>query len=107
MERQKELDPNGKVVIVTGGSRGVGRQTALEFARRGAKVVLAARTLQRDPTQPGSLGEALRSIEANEGEALLVQTDLAKYGDLQRLPGLRGLKSLSTSLTMSGCTNST
>jgi NAD(P)-dependent dehydrogenase (short-subunit alcohol dehydrogenase family) len=85
MERQKELDLTGKVVIVTGASRGVGRQAALDFARRGAKVVLAARTVERDATQPGSLGEALQSIEALGGEALVVQTDLADRGDLQKL----------------------
>src|SRR5580693_8593182 len=85
MERQKELDLTGKVVIVTGASRGVGRQAAIYFAHRGAKVVLAARTAERDPTQPGSLGEALQSIEAIGGEALLVQTDLADRADLQKL----------------------
>jgi len=85
MERQKELDLTGKVVIVTGASRGVGRQAAIGFARRGAKVVLAAHTAERDPTQPGSLGEALQSIEAIGGEALLVQTDLADRADLQKL----------------------
>jgi NAD(P)-dependent dehydrogenase (short-subunit alcohol dehydrogenase family) len=85
MQCQKELDLTGKVVIITGASRGVGRQAALDFARRGAKVVLAARTVEHDASQPGSLGEALQSIEAIGGEALLVQTDLAKRADLQKL----------------------
>jgi NAD(P)-dependent dehydrogenase (short-subunit alcohol dehydrogenase family) len=85
MERQKEQDLTGKVVIVTGASRGVGRQAALYFAQRGAKVVLAARTVDRHETLPGTLGEALRAIEAMGGEALAVQTDLANRGDLQKL----------------------
>ena len=85
MERQKELDLTGKVVIVTGASRGVGRQAALNFARRGARVVLAARTVEPDPTQPGSLGEAVRAIEALGGEALVVPTDLANRADLKNL----------------------
>jgi NAD(P)-dependent dehydrogenase (short-subunit alcohol dehydrogenase family) len=85
MERQRELDLTGQVVIVTGASRGVGRQAALDFAQRGAKVVLAARTVDQDATQPGSLGEALRSIEAIGGEALVVPTDLAKQDDLRNL----------------------
>lgn len=85
MERQKELDLTGKVVIVTGASRGMGRQAALDFARRGAKVVLAARTVDPDPTLPGSLGEALQAIETMGGEALVVQTDLANHADLQKL----------------------
>jgi len=85
MERQKELDLTDKVVIVTGASRGVGRQAALNFARRGAKVVLAARTVDQDATLPGSLGEALQSIESLGGEALVVQTDLGNRADLQKL----------------------
>ncbi len=85
MKRQKELDLTGKVVIVTGASRGVGRQAAINFARRGAKVVLAARTVDPDPTLPGSLSEALQAIKALGGEALVVQTDLAKRADLKKL----------------------
>jgi NAD(P)-dependent dehydrogenase (short-subunit alcohol dehydrogenase family) len=85
MERQRELDLTGKVVIVTGASRGVGRQAAINFARRGAKVVLAARTVDKDDTLPGTLGEALQEIEALGGEALVVQTDISKHADLKRL----------------------
>jgi NAD(P)-dependent dehydrogenase (short-subunit alcohol dehydrogenase family) len=85
MERQKELDLTGKVVIVTGASRGVGRQAALDFARRGAKVVLAARTVDPDATLPGSLGEVSQAIKAIGGEVLVVQTDLAKRADLKNL----------------------
>jgi NAD(P)-dependent dehydrogenase (short-subunit alcohol dehydrogenase family) len=85
MKRQQELDLAGKVVIVTGASRGVGREAAVNFARRGAKVVLAARTVDPDANQPGSLGEALQTIEALGGEALVVQTDLASRADLQKL----------------------
>ena len=42
MQRQEELDLAGKVVIITGASRGIGRQAAQAFARRGAHLVLAA-----------------------------------------------------------------
>ncbi|HEX7854206.1 MAG TPA: SDR family NAD(P)-dependent oxidoreductase [Sphingobium sp.] len=85
MERQRELDLTGKVAIITGASRGVGRQAAIDFARRGAKVVLAARTVDPDDSLPGSLGEAMRQIEALGGEALAVQTDLAEEDDLKAL----------------------
>ena len=85
MERQRELDLTGKVVIVTGASRGMGRQAALDFARRGAKVVLAARTVEADNVLPGSMGEAIAQIKAMGGEALAVQTDLAKREDLENL----------------------
>ncbi|MEJ5976220.1 SDR family NAD(P)-dependent oxidoreductase [Novosphingobium sp. PS1R-30] len=85
MERQEELNLTGKVVIITGASRGVGRQAGIDFARRGAKVVLAARTVEADSALPGTIGETLREIEALGGEAIAVATDLAKEEDLERL----------------------
>ena len=85
MQRQNEASLAGKVVVITGASRGVGKQTALDFARLGAKVVLAARTVEADSKLPGTIGETLREVEALGGEALAVATDLAKEEDLQRL----------------------
>jgi NAD(P)-dependent dehydrogenase (short-subunit alcohol dehydrogenase family) len=85
MERQKELDLTGKIVIITGASRGVGKQTALDFAKRGANVVLAARTVEPDSTLPGTIGETLKQIEDLGGQAIAVATDLAEEDDLKRL----------------------
>jgi len=85
MERQKELDLSGKVVIITGASRGVGKQAALDFAKRGAHVVLAARTVEADTTLPGTIGETLKQIEDLGGKAIAVATDLAAEEDLKRL----------------------
>src|SRR5690606_3364210 len=85
MERQKELDLAGKVAIITGASRGVGKQAALDLARRGVKLVLAARTVEPDSVLPGTLGETLQQIEELGGEAVAVQTDLADEEDLRRL----------------------
>jgi NAD(P)-dependent dehydrogenase (short-subunit alcohol dehydrogenase family) len=85
MTRQRELDLTGKVVIITGTSRGVGKQAALDFARRGAHVVLAARTVETDAALPGTIGETLRQIEEIGGQAIAVATDLAKEKDLKAL----------------------
>jgi NAD(P)-dependent dehydrogenase (short-subunit alcohol dehydrogenase family) len=85
MERQKEQDLTDKVVIITGASRGVGKQAGVMFAARGAKVVLAARTVETDPTVPGTLGETLKEIEDAGGEAIAVATDLASEADLKNL----------------------
>jgi NAD(P)-dependent dehydrogenase (short-subunit alcohol dehydrogenase family) len=74
-----------RVVIVTGASRGIGRQLALEFARRGAKVVVAARTIDAHSRLPGTIGETLGDIEALEGTAIAVQVDVARREDLERL----------------------
>jgi len=83
--RQAEEELRGKVVIITGASRGVGKQTAMEFAKRGAKVVIAARTVDADSTLPGTIGETLAQVEALGGEAIAVATDLASEADLQAL----------------------
>ncbi len=85
MERQKELDLTGKIVIITGVSRGMGKQAALEFAKRGAHLVLAARTVDRGGALPGTLGETLDQIAQLGGKAIAVETDLARRADLQKL----------------------
>jgi NAD(P)-dependent dehydrogenase (short-subunit alcohol dehydrogenase family) len=87
MERQRELDLSGKVAIITGASRGIGKDAALALARRGAKLVLAARSVEPnpDPSQPGTLGETLREIEQAGSEGIAVATDLAREEDLRNL----------------------
>jgi NAD(P)-dependent dehydrogenase (short-subunit alcohol dehydrogenase family) len=85
VERHEEADLTGKVVIITGASRGVGRQAALMFARRGANVVLAARTVEPDNWLPGTLGETVKMIEELGTGVLAVPTDLAKEEDLKKL----------------------
>jgi NAD(P)-dependent dehydrogenase (short-subunit alcohol dehydrogenase family) len=85
MQRQEELDLTGKVVIITGASRGVGARAAQTFARRGANVVLAARTVEPDRKLPGTLNETLAELENMGAGAIAVQTDLASEADLQHL----------------------
>ncbi len=67
-----------QVVIVTGASSGIGRACALEFARRGARVALAARTKER-------LDETKQLIEQQGGSALVVPTDVRKIKDCENL----------------------
>jgi NAD(P)-dependent dehydrogenase (short-subunit alcohol dehydrogenase family) len=67
-----------KVVLVTGGSSGIGRAAAHTFAEAGAKVVLAARGAER--------GEAVaRAIRDGGGEARFVQADVSVPNDVARL----------------------
>ena len=69
---------DGKIVLVTGASSGIGRATAIAFAREGAKVVVAARRVKESE-------ETVRQIEAVGGDAYFVRTDVSKSPDVQVL----------------------
>lgn len=64
-----------RVVVITGGSRGVGAACAVACAREGAKLVLASKTVEPDPRLPGTLGETAALCEAEGAEALVVPFD--------------------------------
>lgn len=66
----------GKVVFMTGGSRGIGRSIALRFARDGGRIALAAKTSDPHPKLPGTIHTVAREIEELGGEALPLQVDV-------------------------------
>lgn len=65
----------GKVILITGASRGVGEACAIACAREGASLVLAAKTVEADPRLPGTLYDTAAAVEAAGGRALVVQFD--------------------------------
>jgi citronellol/citronellal dehydrogenase len=69
-------DLRGKVLFITGASRGIGKAVALRAARDGAKIVIASKTGRPHPRLPGTIFEAAGEIEAAGGEALAVETDI-------------------------------
>ena len=75
-----------KVVIVTGASRGIGRQMALGLARQGAKVVITARTEQeKEGKAPGTIYQTLEEVRALGGPALAVRCDVADEAGVAHL----------------------
>ncbi|WP_328924080.1 SDR family oxidoreductase [Streptomyces sp. NBC_00190] len=71
----------GKVVVITGASSGIGEATALLLAERGAKVVLGAR-------RPERLEALAARIEKAGGQAVYARTDVKRREDLTGLVGL-------------------
>lgn len=68
----------GKRVVITGASSGLGRAAALEFARRGARVVVSAR-------REAELAETVRQCEALGASAVSVRADVTKDDDVREL----------------------
>ena len=72
-----------KVVVVTGASRGLGRAFAMAFAREGAMVTVAARTVKKSRFIAGTIYETADQIAAEGGKALPVPTDVADEGSVE------------------------
>lgn len=80
------LELDGRVALVTGASRGVGRAISLELARRGADVIVAARTATDPvPGMPGTLAETAAEVQALGRAALVVAADLTDTGAVEGL----------------------
>ena len=68
----------GKVALITGGNAGIGRATAIEFAKHGAKVVVSGRREKEGH-------EVIAEIKALGGEAIFVKTDVSKASDVKAM----------------------
>jgi citronellol/citronellal dehydrogenase len=69
-------DLRGRVALVTGASRGIGKALALRLAHEGANVVVAAKSEQSTERLPGSVHETANEIRALGRRALAVPTDV-------------------------------
>ena len=77
---------DGKVVVVTGASRGIGAEIARLFAAEGGRVICAARTLREGEHQlAGSLETTVAAIRAAGGEARAVTVNIAEPAECETL----------------------
>jgi citronellol/citronellal dehydrogenase len=67
---------NGRIIFMSGGSRGIGLAIALRAARDGARVALMAKTAEPHPKLQGTIYTAAEEIEAAGGEALPIVGDI-------------------------------
>ena len=74
-----EADVTDKVVVITGGSRGIGRATALAAAGRGYRVVVGY------ASNKAAADEVVAAIEARNGKAIAVKCDVAEESDILKL----------------------
>lgn len=73
------MSQNGKVAIVTGASRGIGRQIAIQLAGLGIKVAV------NYSSNPGKADEVVQIIKESGGEAIAVQGDVSKVSEVESL----------------------
>jgi NAD(P)-dependent dehydrogenase (short-subunit alcohol dehydrogenase family) len=99
------LDASGKVVVVTGGSKGIGRAMALGFAEAGADVVVASRkrdACEKVADEIRAVGRRALAVECHVGEwdqcATLVDVTVAEFGRLDVLVNNAGIAPVPPSL---------
>jgi NAD(P)-dependent dehydrogenase (short-subunit alcohol dehydrogenase family) len=78
-EHMTSVDMRGKTVLITGGNAGIGRHTAIELARMGARVVFTSRNLRKGDVARAEIREA-----ANTKLVDTMELDLASFGSIEK-----------------------
>lgn len=74
-----------KVIIITGASRGIGREMAITFAKEGAVIVIAAKSDQPHPKLPGTIHTVAKEVQDAGGTAIPVAIDVRKELAIKKL----------------------
>lgn len=77
-----EADVKGRTAIITGASRGIGRECALALAKRGCNIVVAAKSVEAHPTLPGTIFTVAAECEKLGVKALGVRVDVRNPEDV-------------------------
>lgn len=78
----------GQVAVITGATRGIGKSIAEAYARRGARLVICARSTNENPNRaglPGTLESVEAELRAGGADVVAVPADLSSADDLQRI----------------------
>ena len=77
------LSLRGRVVVITGASRGIGEAIAVRFAGLGARVVILSQTTRENPALPGTVQSAVNACVDAGGDAIAIKTDVSDEGQVQ------------------------
>lgn len=72
----KAADLRGKVAIITGSTRGIGKKCAIALAKQGCNIVVAAKTVKDEPTLPGTIYSVAEELERLGVQALPVRVNV-------------------------------
>jgi NAD(P)-dependent dehydrogenase (short-subunit alcohol dehydrogenase family) len=85
-DQEREMSLKGKVCIITGASRGIGRDVAVALGAEGASVVVAARSESVwDKRLPGTIYSVAEEVAERGGQGFAVKCDVSKDEDLEQL----------------------
>ncbi len=74
-----------KIIIITGSSRGIGREIALRCAADGANLVIASKSAEPHPKLPGTIFSVAKEVEAAGGKALPLAVDVRNEEDVVKM----------------------
>src|SRR5262249_19227811 len=84
-QTMNESNLTGRVAIVTGASRGIGRAIALGLAKAGWRIVVAAKSTESTEKLPGSIHTVAAEVEALGSQALAVQVDVRDEAQIEAM----------------------